>query len=180
MRINGRRLELLVTRAAADTGVPAELLYAMVEAASGGEAERVGPHGELGLLQLAPRAFPGCPAGELLEPANNLGWGAFMLFDLARVFKHEQEGLRWRCALAAFHAGLGYVVQAQALAVARGLDPHDWAVLRALLPETRPDRDGCWSALDPVATLNFVEEVWQRCARRPVDSVPGGNAVAAC
>jgi len=54
-------------------------------------------------------------------------------------------------------------------------------VLRALLPEARHYRDGCWSRLDPVATLNYVETVWQRYhARRPMGTLPGGAAVVAC
>ena len=99
-----------VREAAAQTGVDAELLKAVIAVESGYQKGAVSPRGALGLMQITPEtasryASPG-EAARLIEPRINIHTGARMLADLIRRFGHIDA------ALAAWNAGEGAVRRA--------------------------------------------------------------------
>ncbi len=96
--------------AAAESGVDAELLKAVITVESGYKRDAVSPRGALGLMQLTPDA--GARYGKtrstqsLLNPRTNIDTGARMLADLLKRFG------RIDAALAAWNAGEGAVRRA--------------------------------------------------------------------
>jgi soluble lytic murein transglycosylase-like protein len=96
--------------AAAQTGVDAELLKAVIAVESGYQRGAVSPRGALGLMQITPvtaaRYATPADAARLIEPRINIHTGARMLADLIQRFGHIDA------ALAAWNAGEGAVRRA--------------------------------------------------------------------
>jgi hypothetical protein len=99
-----------VREAAAEQGVDAELLKAVIAVESGYQKAAVSPRGALGLMQITPetasRYASPADAARLIEPRINIRTGARMLADLMRRFG------RIDAALAAWNAGEGAVRRA--------------------------------------------------------------------
>ena len=99
-----------VREAAAQHGVDAELLKAVIAVESGYQRGAVSPRGALGLMQITPetasRYATAADAARLIEPRINIHTGARMLADLIRRFG------RIDAALAAWNAGEGAVRRA--------------------------------------------------------------------
>lgn len=99
-----------VREAAAQHGVDAELLKAIIAVESGYQRGAVSPRGALGLMQITPetasRYATPADAARLIEPRINIHTGARMLADLLRRFGHIDA------ALAAWNAGEGAVRRA--------------------------------------------------------------------
>ncbi len=99
-----------VREAAAEHGVDADLLKAIIAVESGYQRNAVSPRGATGLMQITPQtasryATP-ADAARLIEPRINIHTGARMLADLQRRFG------RIDAALAAWNAGEGAVRRA--------------------------------------------------------------------
>jgi len=96
--------------AAAQHGVDAELLKAVIAVESGYQRSAVSPRGALGLMQITPetavRYTTPAEAARLIEPRINIQTGARMLADLIHRFGHIDA------ALAAWNAGEGAVRRA--------------------------------------------------------------------
>ncbi|MFG6485978.1 lytic transglycosylase domain-containing protein [Roseateles sp. BYS78W] len=96
--------------AAAEHGVDADLLKAVIAVESGYQRGAVSPRGALGLMQITPEAASRyatpADAARLIEPRINIHIGARMLADLMRRFG------RIDAALAAWNAGEGAVRRA--------------------------------------------------------------------
>ncbi|MBW8844624.1 MAG: lytic transglycosylase domain-containing protein [Burkholderiales bacterium] len=91
-----------VREAAAQTGVDAELLKAVIAVESGYQRGAVSPRGALGLMQITPetasRYASPAEAARLIEPRINIQTGARMLADLIRRFGHIDAALAaWNC-----------------------------------------------------------------------------------
>jgi hypothetical protein len=99
-----------VREAAAEHGVDADLLKAIIAVESGYQRGAVSPRGALGLMQITPetasRYATPADAARLIEPRINIHTGARMLADLMRRFG------RIDAALAAWNAGEGAVRRA--------------------------------------------------------------------
>ncbi|CAM3888935.1 lytic transglycosylase domain-containing protein [Roseateles saccharophilus] len=99
-----------VREAAAQTGVDAELLKAVIAVESGYQKGAVSPRGAMGLMQIRPetasRYASPAEAARLIEPRINIRTGARMLADLIRRFGHIDA------ALAAWNADEGAVRRA--------------------------------------------------------------------
>lgn len=99
-----------VREAAAEHGVDAELLKAVIAVESGYQKGAVSPRGAMGLMQITPetasRYATPADAARLIEPRINIHTGARMLADLLRRF-HSIDA-----ALAAWNAGEGAVRRA--------------------------------------------------------------------
>jgi soluble lytic murein transglycosylase-like protein len=98
-----------VREAAAQHGVDAELLKAIIAVESGYQKAAVSPRGAMGLMQIMPetaaRYATPAEAARLIEPRINIHTGARMLADLLRRFPIDT-------ALAAWNAGEGAVRRA--------------------------------------------------------------------
>ncbi|KQY81972.1 lytic transglycosylase [Pelomonas sp. Root1444] len=96
--------------AAAQHGVDADLLKAIIAVESGYQRNAVSPRGATGLMQITPetasRYATPADAARLIEPRINIHTGARMLADLLRRFG------RIDAALAAWNAGEGAVRRA--------------------------------------------------------------------
>ncbi len=96
--------------AAAQHGVDADLLKAIIAVESGYQRNAVSPRGATGLMQITPetasRYASPADAARLIEPRINIHTGARMLADLMRRFG------RIDAALAAWNAGEGAVRRA--------------------------------------------------------------------
>lgn len=99
-----------VREAAAQHGVDAELLKAIIAVESGYQRNAVSPRGATGLMQITPetasRYATPADAARLIEPRINIHTGARMLADLIRRFRSLDV------ALAAWNAGEGTVRRA--------------------------------------------------------------------
>lgn len=93
-----------ILRAADATGVPAELLLAVISVESGGRARAVSPKGALGLMQLMPATARLLRVSDPFDPAQNIRGGARWLRGLLSEFRGDL-----RLALAAYNAGSGAV-----------------------------------------------------------------------
>lgn len=94
----------LVTQAAANTGLPASVVAAQINAESGGDPQAVSPAGAEGEFQFLPSTYTGLgfPAGTEFDPAE----------EVRAYEKYMTELLQWakgdvRKALAAYNAGQG-------------------------------------------------------------------------
>jgi soluble lytic murein transglycosylase-like protein len=94
----------LVAQAAADTGLPEDLLHAVIQAESNYNHLAVSPKGATGLMQLMPATARQYGVADAREPAANLLGGARYLRDLLAQFNNDLT-----VALAAYNAGPGAV-----------------------------------------------------------------------
>ena len=133
--------------AAAEAGVPLDLLLALVSAESSGRPGAASGAGALGLTQLMPGTARGMAARmpgldpaslDLLDPDVNLRIGAAVLADELRTFGNDPA-----LALAAYHRGPG--------------DPQAWR-------RSMPGRKGIDVVREkaPPATRAYVETVLSR------------------
>lgn len=90
----------LVAQAAADTGLPEDLLHAVIQAESNYNHLAVSPKGATGLMQLMPETARQYGVADAREPATNLMAGARYLRDLLAQFNNDLP-----IALAAYNAG---------------------------------------------------------------------------
>lgn len=90
----------LVAQAAADTGLPEDLLHAVIQAESNYNHLAISPKGATGLMQLMPDTARQYGVADAREPAANLLGGARYLRDLLAQFNNDLP-----TALAAYNAG---------------------------------------------------------------------------
>ncbi|PWF40458.1 lytic transglycosylase domain-containing protein [Massilia glaciei] len=108
-RDRGReRHALVVSHAAADTGLPESLLHAVIKAESNYNANAVSPRGAVGLMQLMPETARRYGALDARDPAANVLAGARYLKKLLTLFDADLT-----LALAAYNAGPAAVVRSR-------------------------------------------------------------------
>ncbi len=99
-------LHALVTQAARDNNVPPALLYAMLQAESGGNPSAISRDGAMGLMQLMPATAAACHLQSAFDPRENVECGASYLAQMLGRFKDNV-----RLAVAAYNAGPNAVAQ---------------------------------------------------------------------
>lgn len=106
-REGGReRYARLVSHAAADTGLPENLLHAVIKAESNYNADAVSPKGAVGLMQLMPDTAKRYGVLDVRDPAANVLGGARYLKTLLAQFDADLA-----LALAAYNAGPAAVLR---------------------------------------------------------------------
>lgn len=107
-------LTALVGQAARDNGVPAPLLYAMLETESSGNPAAVSRDGAMGLMQLMPATAAQCGLRNPFDPHGNLECGASYLAQMLTRFSNNVS-----LAVAAYNAGPNAVLRAHGIPNAR-------------------------------------------------------------
>lgn len=105
----------LVTRYAAEYGVPEHIIYAVIKIESNFRSDAKSTAGALGLMQMTPDTFDwlmtilreNYEVGMLYDPETNIKYGTYFLSYLYREF-----GL-WETAWAAYNAGFARVKEWQ-------------------------------------------------------------------
>ena len=95
--------EQLIQNAANQYGIPANLLNALVQQESGGQADVVSPAGAIGVMQLMPDTASALGVDNPYDPAQNINGGAKYLRQQLDRFGDVSK------ALAAYNAGPGAV-----------------------------------------------------------------------
>ncbi len=93
-------LRALVDDAARDNNVPSTLLYAMLQAESGGNPSAISRDGAMGLMQLMPATAAACHIQSAFDPHENVECGAAYLAQMLARFKDNVS-----LAVAAYNAG---------------------------------------------------------------------------
>jgi soluble lytic murein transglycosylase-like protein len=123
-------------RAAAQTGVPADLLRAVAWVESRYSPKSVSGKGAMGLLQLMPKTAASLGVSDPFDPVANALGGAR---ELAALFKTLGS---WDAAFAAYNWGIGRVRESP--------NPSDWpAQVRGYVANI----NSAWRALDPSASV---------------------------
>jgi soluble lytic murein transglycosylase-like protein len=100
------RFAPFVARAAVETGVPEDLLHAVIQAESNYNPSAVSRKGAVGLMQLMPDTARIYGVADARDPAANLVGGARYLRDLLALFDNDLP-----IALAAYNAGPNAVMK---------------------------------------------------------------------
>ncbi len=119
--LNHATLLDLVSQAADDNHVKAALVFAVLEAESGGNPNAVSPHGAMGLMQLMPATMAACGLRQPFDPRGNLECGASYLSQMLARF-HDVA-----LAVAAYNAG------PEAVATAHGVPPKSQSYVTRVL-----------------------------------------------
>jgi soluble lytic murein transglycosylase-like protein len=93
-----------ILQASRESGVPPELLRAMMQMESGGNPRAVSPKGAMGLMQLMPGTARLMGVQDPYDPQENLRGGAAYMARMMQKYGDDQE-----LALAAYNAGPGRV-----------------------------------------------------------------------
>lgn len=100
----GHKYEVEINDAAEVTGVPANLIAAMMNVESGGNEKAVSSKGAKGLMQLMPETAKELGVKDITNPAQNIMAGAQYLGKMLKKYKGDIK-----LALAAYNAGPGNV-----------------------------------------------------------------------
>jgi soluble lytic murein transglycosylase-like protein len=93
-----------ILQASRESGLPPELLRAMMQVESGGNPRAVSPKGAMGLMQLMPGTARLMGVDDPYDPEENLQGGAAYMARMMKKYGDDQE-----LALAAYNAGPGRV-----------------------------------------------------------------------
>ncbi|MGH9475448.1 MAG: transglycosylase SLT domain-containing protein [Terriglobales bacterium] len=159
---NGAEFYPLIAAAAQANGLDWWLLYGVIEQESEFDPNAESSCGALGLMQLMPSTFPAWSRTSLLDPRNNLKLGAGFLKDSIAIWRQESPDEAIRFGLACYNGGSGYVLEAQKMALAAGLDSHAWGSVGPLLTQVevnglRPDYR---------QIQNYVASIWLKFEAR--------------
>lgn len=100
------RLAPLIEQAAADSGLEAALVHAVVRAESAYRADAISHKGAVGLMQLMPGTAERYGVEDRRDPGQNLSAGTRYLRDLLELFDNDLN-----LALAAYNAGENAVIR---------------------------------------------------------------------
>ncbi len=93
-----------IRKAARESGLPPELLRAMVQVESGGNPRATSPKGAMGLMQLMPGTARLMGVKDPYDPEQSLSGGAAYMARMMKKYGNQEE-----LALAAYNAGPGRV-----------------------------------------------------------------------
>lgn len=170
----------LITDASNLTHLPWWLIYTQIERESDFDPKAESACGAIGLLQIMPQTAKDCDVDPSLlwEPDVNVRLGAKILAERIAVFKNEDADEAMKYGLAAYNGGLGPVINAQAIAQRRGLDPSQWESVKAALPDTLVYIGGDWKHPDFDQIIDYVDWIWAKYQERKDRPIPTvGTAV---
>ena len=151
-----------ISRNADANQLPFWLVCAVITQESEFDRNSCSECGALGLMQIMPSSVPKFSREELLDPDTNIRIGCRMLAELRDTFKQESGDERLKFALTSYNGGIGYVLNAQAMAMRQGLDPAKWTSIREMLPFTKLYYGGRWRTPDHKQIIDYVERIWAR------------------
>ena len=127
--------EKAIRRAAAENGLPWELLAALSWQESHWNPEATSPTGVRGFMMLTQPTAKELGVEDRLNPVESLRGGAKYLANMRERLPDSIKGAnRIWMALAAYNMGLGHLLDARILAAQRGLDANSWTDIRQVLP----------------------------------------------
>lgn len=125
---------------------------------SGLDPEAISKVGAMGVMQLMPGTaaemaakYPG-DDGTILLPHINIRLGIAYDRSCFDIWQAEHGRERIRFMLGSYNAGRKSIINAQKLAVKKGLPPDQWKSIAAVLPEITGDDDA-------PETINYVKKV---------------------
>jgi len=136
-RIDARlpRYRPMFEQAAAETGLPADLLAAMAYQESHWDPQAESPTGVRGMMMLTRNTAESLDVEDRLDPVESILGGARYLADRHERLPEEiPEPDRTYLALASYNIGRAHVLDARRLARELGKDPDSWADMREVLP----------------------------------------------
>ena len=129
------KYEKAIRRAAAQNGLPWELLAALSWQESHWNPDASSPTGVRGFMMLTHPTAKELGVSNRLNASESLRGGAKYLADIKlRLPDKIKEPNRTWMALAAYNMGLGHLLDARILAARRGLDMNSWTDIRQILP----------------------------------------------
>ena len=140
---------------------------------SGFVIDRVSWAGAAGLMGLMPTTAEvfGLPVEEIYDPEKNIKTAVAFIKKLNRMFDFIEDGdERIKFILAAYNAGPGHILDAQALTVKFDKNPNDWADVEEYvklknLPEYYNDPVCKYGYLRSAETIDYVQSVISRWER---------------
>ncbi len=153
-----------IQQSAQANALPYWLVCAQIAQESGFDAKSRSGVGAIGLMQIMPATARDCGIDPetLWDPRQNIHLGCRILADRRDCFYREDPEEKLKFALAAYNGGLGPVINAQALALRRGLNPAQWESLRQVLPEVQVYLNGEWIQPDYRQIIDYVNRIWKR------------------
>ena len=132
--------------------------------------------GAYGLMQLILPTAKALGVRDILDPEENIHAGVKHLKNLNEFFKKADGPDRLFISLAAYNVGKGHILDAQAIARKKGLDPYKWSSLAITLPLLSQEkyysksRYGYCRGTEPV---NYIKQiiVYYDILKRKVKSV---------
>lgn len=161
----------LIAGAAKGSGLPWWLIYGVIEQESDFDPMARSACGAVGLMQLMPSSFPSINADHLGDPATNVRLGTEHLKECIDIWRDEDTDEAIKFGLASYNGGPGYVLAAQRLAAAEGVDPHQWH-------NVAPKLTVCeCNGLKPDAAqmIGYVQSIWTKFSARRNAPVPDGT-----
>lgn len=129
------RYKMVFKKAAANTGLPWELIAAVAYQESHWNPDALSFTGVRGMMQLTQRTATHLGVEDRRDAEQSvLGGSRYLRTLLSRTPANLHFKDRLSLALAAYNIGPGHLKDAQKLAVRRGLDPHSWNDLKKILP----------------------------------------------
>lgn len=129
------KYEKAIRRAAAENGLPWELLAAMSWQESHWNPKARSPTGVRGFMMLTLPTANELGVEDRLNPLESLDGGARYLAGIKERLPDGIKGAnRTWMALAAYNMGFGHLLDARILAARRGLDANSWTDVRQVLP----------------------------------------------
>lgn len=164
----------IMQAAAQETSLPFWLIAAVIAQESEFDPHAESNVGAVGLMQIMPATAQECgvATAALWAPDENIRLGCRILADRYNCFHQEAGDERLKFALAAYNGGLAPVLNAQALAFRRGLNPSQWDSLAQVLPQTLVRIDGQWRRPDYQQITQYVERIWRHYSDWQGLSVP--------
>lgn len=110
------------------------LIHYQIQQESNGQADLVQDgSGAIGLMQLMPSSFQGYSTQQLKDPETNIKLGTAYLKQCISAFKLEQGDEKIKFGLAAYNAGLGNIIKAQALTAQARYPTDKWSTVSVAL-----------------------------------------------
>ncbi len=179
--MRGSEYDALIEEKEARYAIPHKLLKALIFAESGfdSKAHRYEKHIDdvsYGLCQILYKTavgegFKGKP-NDLYDPATNLEYGAKYLSGRLNVWKNEEGIEKIKFGLGSYNAGIGNILKAQRLCVARKLPDNLWQSIVEVLPSVTKEASSI--------TIRYVDKIlaqWEKYKEEAAAIAVIGNAL---
>jgi membrane-bound lytic murein transglycosylase F len=131
------KFEATIRKAARKSNFDWRLIAAVVYQESHFDPEATSYTGVQGIMQLTRDTADHIGVGDHRDPEQSIMGGVKYLRKLYKSFREAEDPDRTYIALASYNVGRGHVLDAQKIAVEKGLDPNTWSSLEQVLPLLR-------------------------------------------